>query len=139
MSRNKDNASTTRSGEQMILSGLQSVTVGCLLCVGVLLSSRFVQAQAEAKIQAAKLFEIQQIADEKEIADNAVKNRIAQFDQLLLTHYVLNAKQPPKLDWKRSVNPSKKTFIYDKNRLCIGNAEQGTFNFISTNATACNR
>jgi hypothetical protein len=123
----------------MTLSGLNAVTLGCLLCIGVMLSGRFIQSQSEAEIQKAKWAEMQRVADEKEIADNAAKNRIAQFDQLLLTNYELDAKKPPKLDWKRSVDPTKKTFIYDKNRLCIGNAENGTFNFISTDTTACNR
>jgi hypothetical protein len=123
----------------MTLSGLNSVTLGCLLCIGVMLSGRFVQSQSEAEIQKAKLAEIQRVADEKEVADNAAKNRIAQFDQLLLTNYELDTKKPPTLDWKRSVDPKKKTFIYDKNRLCVGNAENGKFNFISIDTTACNR
>ncbi|KAM3105301.1 hypothetical protein [Phormidesmis sp. 146-33] len=123
----------------MTLSGLNSITVGCLLCIGVMLSGRFIQSQSEAEIQKSKLAEMQRVADEKEIADNAAKNRIAQFNQLLLTNYELDAKKPPKLDWKRSIDPKKKTFIYDKNRLCVGNAENGTFNFISIDTTACNR
>jgi hypothetical protein len=123
----------------MTLSGLNSVTIGCLLCIGAMLSGRFVQARSEADIQQAKLAEIQRVADEKEIADNAAKNRIAQFNQLVISNYELDAKKPPNLDWKKSVDPKKKTFIYDKNRLCIGNAENGTFNFISIDTTACNR
>jgi hypothetical protein len=123
----------------MTLSGLNSVTVGCLLCIGTMLFNQFVAAKPQAEIQKAKLAEIQRVADEKELADNAAKNRIAQFDQLVITDYELDAKKPPKLDWKRSVDPKNKTFIYDKNRVCIGNAEKGTFNFISIDPTACNR
>ena len=55
----------------MTLSGLNAVSLGCLLCIGVMLSGRFIQARSEAEIQKAKLAEMQRVADEKEIADNA--------------------------------------------------------------------
>lgn len=122
----------------MRLSGLNSITVGCLLCIGVMLSGRFVQARSEAEIQKAKLAEIQRVADEKELADNAARNRIAQFNQLIITDYQMSSK-PPTLDWKKNVDPTKKTYIYDKNRVCVGNADKGIFHFISTDQNACNR
>lgn len=41
------------------------------------------------------------------IADAYQKNQIATFDQLLINDYTLNST-PPRLDWRRSVDPTKK-------------------------------
>ena len=64
----------------------------------------------------------------KAIADAYRKNQIATFDQLLINDYTLNST-PPRLDWRRSVDPTKKTYIYDRFRKCTGYAYQGKFYF----------
>ena len=101
-------------------------------------AARFMDAQSEAKAFQSKQAEKQRITDQKELADSANKNQIAQFDQLVITGYSLS-KQPPNLDWKLNVDPAKKTFIYDKRRVCIGYALEGKLHFIATENTACNR
>ncbi len=64
----------------------------------------------------------------KAIADAYRKNQIATFDQLLISDYTLN-NAPPRLDWRRSVDPTKKTYVYDRFRKCAGYAYQGKFYF----------
>ena len=64
----------------------------------------------------------------KAIADAYQKNQIANFDQLIVSNYTLNNK-PPRLDWQHSVDPSKKTIIYDQYRRCVGYALNGKFYF----------
>jgi len=120
------------------ISGFNSITVGCICCIGLMFAARFMDAQSEAKAFQLKQAEKQRITDQKELADNANKNQIAQFDQLVINGYSLS-KQPPNLDWKLSVDPAKKTFIYDKRRVCIGYALEGKFHFINTENTACKR
>jgi len=120
------------------ISGFNSITVGCIFAIGLMFTARFVDAQSEAKAFQSKQAEKQRITDQKELADSANKNQIAQFDQLVITGYSLS-KQPPNLDWKLNVDPAKKTFIYDKRRVCIGYALEGRLHFIATENTACNR
>ena len=64
----------------------------------------------------------------KAIADAYRKNQIANFNQLIISDYTLN-NTPPRLDWRRTVEQSKKTVIYDKNRQCVGYALNGKFFF----------
>ena len=70
-----------------------------------------------------------QAQSESAIADACQKNQIANFDQLIVSNYTLN-NTPPRLDWQRTVDPNKKTIIYDRYRKCIGHAYQGQFKFI---------
>lgn len=69
-----------------------------------------------------------QAESDKAIADAYQKNQIANFDQLIISNYTLS-NTPPKLDWQRSVDSSKKTIIYDRYRKCIGYAKNGKFYF----------
>lgn len=62
------------------------------------------------------------------IADAYQKNQIATFDQLVISDYTLN-NTPPRFDWQRTVDPSKKTIVYDQYRKCVGYAHQGRFFF----------
>ena len=73
----------------------------------------------------------------KKAADAYSKNGIANFDQLIISNYTLS-NQPPRIDWKHTVDPSKKTFIFDKNRLCIGYAVKGQFYFTKYYQGVCN-
>lgn len=73
----------------------------------------------------------------KKAAEAYSKNGIANFEQLIISNYTLS-NQPPQIDWNHTVDPSKKTFIFDKNRLCIGYAQQGQFYFTKYYQGACN-
>ncbi len=64
----------------------------------------------------------------KAIADAYRENQIANFEQLIVNNYTLN-NTPPRIDWQRSVDPSKKTYIYDRYRKCVGYALNGKFYF----------
>ncbi len=73
----------------------------------------------------------------KAIADAYRKNQIANFDQLIISNYTLN-NTPPRLDWQRTVDPNKKTIVYDRYRKCIGYAYQGQFYFTLYFKGVCN-
>ncbi len=77
---------------------------------------------AEASIEQAKA------EAASKVADAYSKNAIASFDQLIISNYTLS-NTPPRLDWRRTVDQSKKTIIYDKNRQCAGYALGGKFYF----------
>ena len=64
----------------------------------------------------------------KAIADAYQKNQIATFEGLVISDYTLN-NIPPKLDWQRTVDPNKKTIIYDRYRKCVGYAHNGRLYF----------
>jgi hypothetical protein len=64
----------------------------------------------------------------KAIADAYQKNQVATFDSLIVNDYTLN-NTPPRIDWQRTVDPSKKTIIYDQYRRCVGYALNGKFYF----------
>jgi hypothetical protein len=64
----------------------------------------------------------------KAIADAYKKNQIANFDQLIVSDYTLG-QNPPRINWQHSVNPARKTFIYDRYRKCVGYALKGKFYF----------
>jgi hypothetical protein len=65
----------------------------------------------------------------KAIADAYQKNQVVTFSTLTINDYVLN-NTPPRIDWQHTVDPNKKTIIYDRYRKCIGYAYQGQFKFI---------
>ena len=73
----------------------------------------------------------------KKAADAYSQNGIANFEQLIISNYTLS-NQPPRIDWNHTVDPSKKTFIFDKNRLCIGYAIKGQFYFTKYYEGVCN-
>ena len=73
----------------------------------------------------------------KKAADAYSQNGIANFEQLIISNYTLS-NQPPRIDWNHTVDPTKKTFIFDKNRLCIGYAIKGQFYFTKYYQGVCN-
>jgi hypothetical protein len=78
-----------------------------------------------------------QAENSKAIADAYRENQIATFDTLIISNYTLN-NTPPQLDWQHSVNPSKKTYIYDQYRRCVGYALNGNFYFTLYYQGVCN-
>ncbi len=73
----------------------------------------------------------------KKVADAYSKNAIANIDELIISDYTLS-NTPPRLDWRRTVDGSKKTLIYDKNRQCVGYALGGKFFFTLYYQGVCN-
>jgi hypothetical protein len=73
----------------------------------------------------------------KAIADTYRENQIAHFEQLIVNNYTLN-NTPPHIDWQRSVDPSKKTYIYDRYRKCVGYALNGKLYFTLYYKGVCN-
>jgi hypothetical protein len=67
-------------------------------------------------------------ASDKAIADAYQKNQVVTFDSLIISDYTLNST-PPRIDWQRSVDSTRKTIIYDKYRRCVGYALNGKFFF----------
>ena len=62
------------------------------------------------------------------IADAYRENQVADINELIVNDYTLN-NTPPRIDWQHSVDPARKTFIYDRYRKCVGYAYQGKFFF----------
>lgn len=93
--------------------------------------------EAKANMAAAAEIERAKVEQAKQIADAYAKNQIAQLDQLIIQDYTLS-EFPPQVNWQHSVDPTKKTKIFDQFRKCIGYAYQGQFFFIGENPTACN-
>jgi hypothetical protein len=73
----------------------------------------------------------------KKAAEAYSKNGIANFEQLIISNYTLS-NQPPRIDWNHTVDPTKKTLIFDKNRLCVGYAIKGQFYFTKYYQGVCN-
>ena len=73
----------------------------------------------------------------KKVADAYSKNGIANFEQLIISNYTLS-NQPPRIDWNHTVDPTKKTLIFDRNRLCVGYAIKGQFYFTKYYQGVCN-
>lgn len=69
-----------------------------------------------------------QAISDKTVADAYQKNQVVTFDSLIVNDYKLN-NTPPRIDWQRSVDSTKKTIIYDKYRRCVGYALNGKFFF----------
>lgn len=74
---------------------------------------------------------------QREIADAAQDNAIAQFDSLIIYDYVANPADPPHYDWLPVVDPGVPTLIYDKYRACVGLAEGGELTTIWDDPNAC--
>jgi hypothetical protein len=77
-----------------------------------------------------------QAENAKEIADAYQENQIANFDQLIISNYTLSSNVP-RLDWQRTVDPSRKTIVYDRYRKCVGYALNGKFYFTLYYKGAC--
>lgn len=77
-----------------------------------------------------------QAVSDKAVADAYQKNQVVTFDSLIVNDYTLN-NTSPRIDWQRTVDPNKKTIIYDKYRRCVGYALNGKFFFIRYYKGAC--
>ena len=112
--------------------GLYAGVTGFLLLVGInalSIPDSLNQARERDRITADAQLEQTKAETAKKIADTYSKNQIANFNKLILIRYTLSSA-PPHLDWTRSVDPNKKTVIYDRHRRCIGYAYRGKFYFI---------
>ncbi len=95
------------------------------------------QAKERDRLNAEAQLEQAQAEAAKKVADAYSKNGIANFDGLIISNYTLS-NTPPRLDWRRTVDGSKKTLIYDKNRQCVGYALGGKFFFTLYYQGVCN-
>jgi hypothetical protein len=111
--------------------GLYAGVTGFLLLVGInafTIPNSIKQASSRNHLTAEAELEITKAQTTKKIADAYAKNGVANFNQLIISNYTLS-NTPPRLDWQRSVDQTVKTFIYDKNRLCVGYATGGKLYF----------
>ena len=88
------------------------------------------QLNSKAELEATKA------KTTKNIADSYSKNQVTTFDRLIIKRYTFS-KNPPQLNWRHSVDPSRKTIIYDQYRRCVGYAYQGKFYFVKYITNAC--
>jgi hypothetical protein len=95
------------------------------------------QTALRDRITADAQLEQAQAEAARKVADSYSKNGIASFDQLVVSNYVLS-NTPPKIDWKHSVDPNRKTLIFDKNRQCVGYALAGKLYFTRYYQGVCN-
>ncbi|HEY9709393.1 MAG TPA: hypothetical protein V6D48_14410 [Oculatellaceae cyanobacterium] len=112
--------------------GLYAGVTGFLLLVGInalSIPESLKQAKERDRYQAEANLEQTKAETAKKVADTYSDNQIANFNKLILIRYTLSEK-PPHTTWLPSVDKSKKVFVYDRNRKCIGYAYQGKFFFI---------
>ena len=112
--------------------GLYAGVTGFLLLIGVnafSIPDSIKQAKERDRLSAEADLEKTKAETAKKVADAYAENAIATFDQLTINDYVLS-NTPPRIDWQHTVDPTKKTFIYDKFRKCAGYAHKGKFYFV---------
>ena len=120
--------------------GLYAGVTGFLALVAInafSIPDSLIQAKERDRITAEASIEQAKAEAAKKVADAYSKNAIANFDQLIISNYTLSNTQPH-LDWRRTVDQSKKTIIYDKNRQCAGYALGGKFYFTKYYEGVCN-
>lgn len=120
--------------------GLYAGVTGILALVAInafTIPDSLSQAKERSRIVAEAQLEQTKAEAAKKIADSYSKNALANVKSLIINNYTLS-HTPPKMDWKNSVDPSRKTFIYDKNRLCVGYAFNGEFKFVLYYSGVCN-
>lgn len=120
------------------MQNLRYITAGSAAALAALLINACLDASKNVAAFQQKEAEKSRIETAKELADFAAKNQIARFEKLVVKDYDLSPK-PPRLDWNRTVDPGQKTFIYDRNRICVGHAYDGRFTSITQDPTACNQ
>jgi hypothetical protein len=111
--------------------GLYAGVTGFLALVAInafSIPDSLTQAAKRSRITAEASIEQTKVEAAKKVADAYSRSAIASFDQLIISNYTLS-NTPPRLDWRRTVDQSKKTIIYDKNRQCAGYALGGKFYF----------
>lgn len=120
--------------------GLYTGVTGFLALVAInafSIPDSLTQAALRDRITADAQLEQTKAEAAKKVSDTYSKNGIANFEQLIISNYTLS-NTPPKLDWRRTVDQSKKTIIYDKNRQCVGYALGGRFYFTKYYEGVCN-
>jgi hypothetical protein len=112
--------------------GLYAGVTGFLLLIAInaaTIPDSIKQAKERDQLSAEADLEKTKAETAKKIADTYAENAIVTFDQLTVNDYVLS-NTPPRIDWQHTVDPSKKTFVYDRYRKCVGYAYKGKFFFI---------
>jgi len=120
--------------------GLYAGVTGFLLLVGInafSIPDSLQQAKQRDQISSETELEKTKAEAAKKVADAYSKNAIANINELIISDYTLS-NTPPHLDWRRTVDQSKKTLIYDKNRQCAGYALGGKFYFTKYYEGVCN-
>ncbi len=112
--------------------GLYAGVTGFLLLIGIngfTIPDSMKQAKERDRMIAEAEIEKAKAEAAKKVADGYADNQIATFDTLTVNDYTLS-NQPPRIDWNYTVDPTRKTLIYDKFRKCAGYAYKGKFFFI---------
>ena len=120
--------------------GLYSGVTGFLLLVGInafTIPNSLQKASERSRLWAEADSEKTKAETAKKVADAYAQNGVANFHQLIISNYTLS-NTPPQFDWQRSVDPTRKTFVYDKNRLCVGYAIGGKLYFTRYYSGVCN-
>ena len=120
--------------------GLYAGVTGFLALVAInafSIPDSLTQAALRDRITADAQLEQTKAEATKKVADAYSKNAIANINELIISDYTLS-NTPPHLDWRRTVDQSKKTLIYDKNRQCAGYALGGKFYFTKYYEGVCN-
>ncbi len=119
--------------------GLYAGVTGFLLLVGInafTIPNSLQQASVRSRLSAEAEREKTKAESAKKIADAYAQNAVANFHTLIVSDYILS-NTPPRIDWRHTVDPTKKTVIYDKFRKCVGYAFQGHFYFIKYYEGVC--
>jgi hypothetical protein len=120
--------------------GLYAGVTGFLLLVGInafTISNSLQLATERDRLTSEAQLEQTKAEQAKKIADAYADNQITTFDTLTVSDYTLS-NQPPRIDWSHTVDPTRKTIIYDKFRKCAGYAYQAKFYFTKHYEGVCN-
>lgn len=122
--------------------GFRNVTVFSVGMMGLALMGAIAQGgerqnvwakteQQKTELAAKAELEQARAEQQRKISEAYEQNKILPVASMLLLDYELGAS-PPEMDYYASVDPSKKTQIFDKNRRYAGCAFEGRFYFVKT-------
>ncbi len=120
--------------------GLYAGVTSFLLLIGInafTIPDSLQQAKERDRLAAEAELEKAKAEAAKKVADAYSKNGIVNVGKLIVKDYTLS-NTPPRMDWRHSVDPTRKTFVYDKYRRCTGYAYQGKFYFTLYYTGVCN-
>lgn len=121
----------------MQTNSFRLVTTGSIIGLGAIALLTTAKATYDHAAWRNAQQEKTQAESTKAIADAYRENQVTTFEQLIVRDYILN-NTPPRIDWRHTVDPTKKTVVYDQYRKCVGYAYQGKFYFALHDKGVCN-
>ena len=120
---------------------LQILKLACISTVATiaatLLPSFVKNVQLTQQTQSSLALEKHRVELATETANLYREKGVANFDSMVALDYAYQPGKPPEMDWERSFDPTKRTLLYDKDRICVGSVYAGKFYFIDQYPETC--